>query len=190
MYMVNYFQVLGISETADRSEVKRAYRDLAKEWHPDRNPDPKAPAAFILINEAYEFLIDDERRTSHRLLGQADKRAEALRKRREERYKEWVEQSRRAVRERAASHARQSYDQFASSPLYRTAMVLNRLYDYLFLALGCLIIAVPVVVMNRPEEEREKFTSTTYATMGLTMFMGLLFTYFIWKFLFKERSSD
>lgn len=188
--MVNYFQVLGISETADRAEVKRAYRDLAKEWHPDRNSDPKAPAAFILINEAYEFLIDDDRRATHRESKQTDARAEALKRMREQRYKEWVEQSRRAARERAANHAKQTYDQFLDSPMYRAAMVLNRLYDYLFLALGGVIIAVPLVVLNRPEEEREKFTSTTYATMGLTMFMGLMFTYFIWKFLFKERSSD
>lgn len=170
--------------------MKRAYRELAKEWHPDRNSDPKAPAAFILINEAYEFLLDDERRNSHRMRRQVDERAEALQRMREERYKEWVEQSRRAARERAAAHAAQSFDQFQNSPLYRTAMVLNRLYDYLFLAIGGVIILVPILVLNRPEEEREKFTSTTYATMGLTMFMGLLFTYFIWKFLFHERSND
>jgi hypothetical protein len=188
--MVNYFQVLGIPETADRGDVKRAYRELAKEWHPDRNSDPKAPAAFILINEAYEFLLDDSRRESHRLGRATDERAEAIRRMREERYKEWVEQSRKAARERAASHAKQSFDQFQGSRLYRTAMVLNRLYDYLFLGLGCVIVAVPILVMNRPAEEREKFTSTTYATMGLTMFMGLLFTYFIWKFLFNERNEE
>ncbi len=184
--MVDYFKVLGLSEQASRNDVKRAYRDMAKLWHPDVNKEPNAPAVFILINEAYEFLIDDERRENFGVKRQQNAADAFARIQREARYKQWVETQRRAARERAAENARSSFDTFVGSRIYRTAMVLNRVYDYIFLSLASVIVVVPLIVILTPERAGEQRTITTYISMALTIGLGLMFLYFIWKFLFKQ----
>ena len=62
----NYYQTLAISKNASPSEVKKAYYQLAKKHHPDKNPnDPKAAALFQEISEAYEVLGDEEKRSEY-----------------------------------------------------------------------------------------------------------------------------
>jgi len=61
----NYYKILGVSRRANIKEIKKAYRDLAKQWHPDKVPKEKhdeAEAKFADISEAYEVLSDDELR--------------------------------------------------------------------------------------------------------------------------------
>ena len=62
----DYYKILGLTQAATPAEIKKAYRKLAFEHHPDRNPgDPQAAARFIEIAEAYETLSDPERRRSY-----------------------------------------------------------------------------------------------------------------------------
>ncbi len=57
------YEVLGISRSADEADVKKAYRKLAKTWHPDRNAeDPRAKDRFSELSSAYEILGDPEKR--------------------------------------------------------------------------------------------------------------------------------
>ena len=59
----DYYEVLGVGKTATPEELKRAYRKLALQFHPDRNPDdPQAESRFKEINEAYEVLSDESKR--------------------------------------------------------------------------------------------------------------------------------
>lgn len=62
----DYYETLGINKTASADEIKKAYRKLAMQYHPDRNPDNKeAEAKFKDINEAYEVLKDEQKRVAY-----------------------------------------------------------------------------------------------------------------------------
>jgi curved DNA-binding protein CbpA len=58
----DYYKVLNLSSTASSEEIKKSYRKLALQFHPDRNPSPQAKAIFQEINEAYNVLSDPVKR--------------------------------------------------------------------------------------------------------------------------------
>uniref|UniRef100_A0A8C2WLK7 DnaJ homolog subfamily C member 16 n=1 Tax=Cyclopterus lumpus TaxID=8103 RepID=A0A8C2WLK7_CYCLU len=66
------YMVLGVGRSASQAEVKRAYKNLAKEWHPDKNKDPKAEDMFIKVSKSYEILSNEERRSNFDRYGQME----------------------------------------------------------------------------------------------------------------------
>lgn len=67
----DYYEVLGVNRTAGKEELKKAYRRLARQYHPDVNKDPDAGERFKEINEAYETLTDDNMRARYDRFGHA-----------------------------------------------------------------------------------------------------------------------
>jgi molecular chaperone DnaJ len=62
----DFYEVLGVSRKASQDEIKKAYRELARKWHPDRNPDdPAAEERFKEIQQAYDALSDPEKRKQY-----------------------------------------------------------------------------------------------------------------------------
>ncbi|MFD1292297.1 DnaJ C-terminal domain-containing protein [Lutibacter holmesii] len=81
MKYVDYYKILGIAKTASESDIKKAYRKLARKYHPDLNPnDKKAEAKFKEINEANEVLSNPENRKKYDKYGENWEHAEAYEK--------------------------------------------------------------------------------------------------------------
>lgn len=71
MAFIDYYQVLGVSRDADEKSIKKAYRKLARKYHPDVNPgDKEAEQKFKQINEAQEVLTDPEKRKKYDQYGE------------------------------------------------------------------------------------------------------------------------
>ena len=68
----DYYEVLGVEKGADEAAIKKAYRSLAKKYHPDMNPgDAEAEVKFKEVNEAYDVLSDADKRAKYDQYGHA-----------------------------------------------------------------------------------------------------------------------
>lgn len=66
------YKVLNVNRRASTQEIRKAYKNLAKEWHPDKNDSPDAQSKFVEINAAYEVLSDAEKRKRYDNYGTID----------------------------------------------------------------------------------------------------------------------
>ncbi len=69
MEFKDYYKIMGVARDASQDEIKRAYRTLARKYHPDVSKEPQAEARFKEVGEAYEVLKDPEKRVAYDRLG-------------------------------------------------------------------------------------------------------------------------
>src|SRR5690606_10498316 len=70
MKFKDYYEVLGVDRNASQDDIKRAYRRLARKYHPDVSKEPDAEARFKEVREAYEVLKDPEKRAAYDQFGE------------------------------------------------------------------------------------------------------------------------
>lgn len=184
----DYYQILGLEDGAGLEQVKKSYRRLAKKYHPDSSHPNRSDARFIEVNEAYEFLADAERRASYQY---RRKISEEEVNRREDVYQQWVEQQQDLARRRAQRHSSTSFKEFQGSSIFRTAMMVDRVYNYIFIVIGLVIAILPFVMLLIRTEEEKMMENARPSWHGIfPVVLGLLFTYGIYYFLFKHDPED
>src|SRR5580698_1005775 len=106
---IDYYKVLGLEKSASQDDIKKAYRKLARKYHPDRKPnDKEANKKFQQINEANEVLSDAEKRAKYDQYGKDWQHAEAFEQARQQRQQEGRQQG-------GQYGGQQNYDDFFSS---------------------------------------------------------------------------
>lgn len=171
-----YYQVLRLPPGSSDAEIKSAYRTLAKMYHPDVSGTGDTRASFIRVNEAYEILMKRDAMVQEAIKRSRRKNADPRRK----------NATPNNPRARASTHADMKYEEFVKSPLYRTAMVMNSAFDYVFLAAGVLMIIAPIFGYVRDSGKVDKAGEEAEFHF-LPVFLGIGFLYGLWYFLFKSK---
>src|ERR1035437_8920415 len=109
----NYYEILGIQSNASIDDIKKAYRKMARMYHPDINPAPDAKDHFILVTEAYEFLLANHDKI--KLNEQAYHEA----------MEDWRKYRQNRSRKRATAYARTSYGTFKNTKFYKTTRIFD-----------------------------------------------------------------
>jgi hypothetical protein len=113
MLISEYYNILGLPLNSSLEEVKKAYRKQARIYHPDINHSPDAKDKFIMVTEAYDFLM-----TNHENARLNDQDYFRL-------VEEWRKYRQDRSRQRAQYYARSSYVRFKNSKYYRSTKILN-----------------------------------------------------------------
>lgn len=136
-----YYSILGVSPQASAAEIKRAYRSRAKLMHPDVSKSADAHEQFVLLNEAYEYLINvgTEGQNSTTNSSESYQRTQ----------EDWQQQQRENAKERAREYARMRYAEFIKSDLYKEQKVYDTITAHLGVLVSLLLFtAFPILMVN------------------------------------------
>lgn len=179
-FLEKYYRVLGVDAQATTREIKAAFRAKVKLYHPDKSGTQATRDQFIRVNEAYEILMRRDELVRRALQKYYRRRAEERR-----------HQPKTDVRSRAGRYADMSYEAFEKTPIYRTAVVLNFTFDYVFVAVGVLMIIAPVIgyfLLDRSDVVSVTGEETKFPY--LPIILGVAFLYGLWHFIFKQKRID
>ena len=178
-----YYRVLEIPSGSTDQEIKSAYRRLAKKYHPDKSGDQNTRGHFIDVNEAYEVLMKRDQYLRDAIL-RYQKRKKAQTEMRQKYGRDYAQ----GARERAMGNSYMRYKEFEKTPIYRTAVVLNSAINYVFVGIGILMIASPIIGFYN-ETMYGRLDGKAPQFQFLPIFLGISFLYGLWYFLIKNKDS-
>lgn len=143
--MNDYYHILGITPNATLEQIKKAYRNKAKLYHPDVNKAADAQEQFILVNEAYEYLLNTTGNNVNRIQRNKEKA-----KKQAAYQQRWEQEERQKARDRAREYARMKYEAYLKSDVYRTNEAINVVVDF-FVTLLLLAIVVLLPILSYRE---------------------------------------
>jgi hypothetical protein len=166
-----YYKILELEEGASLSEIKKAYRRLAKMYHPDKNHSKDASDFFIIVNEAYEILLKWHSEKTKIETNKSN--SEPFNK------EQWIKNERIKARKRATENAKKRFEEFQKSKIYRTAMAFSTLTDFVFMFISIVIIVSPIIYTYQhgldPKRIEMEITAIIAAIiLGFTMFFILI----------------
>jgi ABC-type transport system involved in cytochrome bd biosynthesis fused ATPase/permease subunit len=132
-----YYKVLGIPETAGIEQLKKAYREKVKIYHPDVSKLPDAQQLFITLTEAYEILL---RRLSVEKELKNDHAGQENYSEWNELQKQWLKEQMYRIKQRAYAQSKMKFEEFKKTPTYRATKALSKISDYIILCVGFIMI--------------------------------------------------
>jgi hypothetical protein len=171
----HYYDLLGLSENATIADLKKAFHQKAKEYHPDVSPYPDAASKFIEINEAYEYLYNklELNRTFN------NQRINAYSESANDIIEKWMAAERERIRNIAAQHAKMRFRQYKKTAVYRTTEGLNYSLYITTLILGLFVMCGSVLGTFLQWKKNPKIVDTIYLANSLVVFsVGFVMTFF------------
>jgi hypothetical protein len=149
-----------------------------------------ATKKFIEISEAYEYLMDENRRGVHAYMLTHQNQVDEELARKARIYQDWYEQHAERARKRAENYASVGFSTFKKSPVYRAAMAVSKVYNYLFLAFCLVVLVAPIIgwhnnTKNLPEDERQ-----SAVILVVPIALGLIFAVFGYYYLFVLKTDE
>ncbi|MEZ4800391.1 MAG: DnaJ domain-containing protein [Flavobacteriales bacterium] len=190
--MKNYFSILDIPVNASEHEVRRAYRRLVKIYHPDAGTSEANEERFILITEAYDYLLNSENRRRHAayISQPRTSMSEASKRRKQDEYEAWVarEQHMAYVRMRMRQKELEE-EEFKKTFAYRMMHGINLVYNFIFLIVALAVIIIPIYKYfdqdNLPENQQQNFL-----TFLMPSLLGVGFLSYSYYYLFILKTDE
>ena len=176
----NYYHILGISPDSTVEQIKKAYREKARIYHPDVNTAPDATEMFISITEAYEFLIANHDKITTE----------------EESYRQamdnWRKYRQYRSRKRASAYARTSYGSFKNTKFYKTTRIFDSTTIIISFVISIMVLIYTVYGytfrLKHPIPGLDKPSVFTFV-MLLTLGMIFFIISFIYLKAYQENSK-
>lgn len=137
-----YFKILGLEKTASQEEIKRAYRFLAKKYHPDISSEPDAGKKFIQIAEAYEILTNQKVLETLKIIAENDEE----RKRSYEYFKKRAKEVARQAAEMKFERLKKEHEAFKQSGMYDVFLLLNYIAHTLLIIVTIFFLGFPIYI--------------------------------------------
>ena len=182
MFISEYYKVLDIPENSTLEEIKKAYRKKAREYHPDVNHSPDAIEKFIIVTEAYDFLITNY----DKLLSGEREFLRAM--------EEWRKYRQDRTRQRAEYYARKSYSNFRNSKFYKSTQRLNGsaiIFNFSIAVMVCIYtVAGYIIRLKDPSPDAEKPSIFSFALLLVLSIILFTVSFIYLKAYMKSRKHS
>ena len=164
MTIADYYRILDLTPGASALEIKQAYRQKARLYHPDISKTPNSQELFILATEAYDFLIS----CNDKLYTDQNPNSQVI--------NDWQKRSQERTRRKAYVYSRGSYSAFKNSNLYKTTRIFEGMPIVLGFVISIMIIAFTIIGyfyrLKHPIPEMEKPSLLVFIML---LILGIVF---------------